>query len=221
MSCLNNRAGAGILLSLFTVLIFTGGFFGKLPSAAAAEAIPAKLSKADNKDLKRIETYLNGVKTLRAGFLQVSSNGGVATGKLYLARPGKLRFEYDPPTPITMIADGTFLIYIDKELEQVTHLWLDKTPIGFLVKEDIKLTGDVTVTRFSKGSNTLYATLARSDEPEQGSITMVFSDNPLALRKWSVVDPQGVKTTVTLSNLESSIDINSELFKFTGLPKSD
>ena len=159
------------------------------------------------------------MKTLRAGFLQVSSNGAVATGKLIMSRPGKMRFEYDPPAPIMMIADGVFLIYIDKELEQVTHLWLSNTPIGFLVEEDIKLTGDVTVTKFEKGPNILRATLARTKEPEQGTITMIFSDQPLALRKWVITDPQGIRTTVTLSNLEDGIKIDPKLFVFNGLPE--
>jgi outer membrane lipoprotein-sorting protein len=213
MMVFNKFILVGLLLGLLNI--------GFISPVVASEAIAAKLSTEDSKDLKRIEAYLNGMKTLRAGFLQVSSNGGVATGKFMLARPGKMRFEYDPPAPILMVADGVFLIYIDKELEQVTHLWLNNTPIGFLVKEDIKLNGDVTVTKFSKGSNILHATLARSEEPEQGTITMIFSDNPLSLRKWTVTDAQGVKTTVTLSNLESAVTLDPELFKFNGLPNSE
>jgi outer membrane lipoprotein-sorting protein len=209
----------------FTRKLFLAGFLvlftwtATLSAAMASEAIAAKLSAESQQDLKRIETFLNGMKTLRAGFLQVSSNGAVATGKLIMSRPGKMRFEYDPPAPIMMIADGVFLIYIDKELEQVTHLWLSNTPIGFLVEEDIKLTGDVTVTKFKKGSNILRATLARTKEPEQGTITMIFSDQPLALRKWVITDPQGIRTTVTLSNLEDGIKIDPKLFVFNGLPE--
>ena len=214
------------LMKFFKKFALGGLLFGLLSfslisPALATEAVAAKLSAEDSKDLKRIETYLNGMKTLRAGFLQVSSNGGVATGKLMLARPGKMRFEYDPPAPILMVADGVFLIYIDKELEQVTHLWLNNTPIGFLVKEDIKLNGDVTITKFARGSNILLATLARSEEPEQGTITLVFSDNPLSLRKWTVTDAQGIQTTITLSNLESAVKLDPELFKFNGLPNSE
>ncbi|MBT3916052.1 MAG: outer membrane lipoprotein carrier protein LolA [Rhodospirillaceae bacterium] len=210
----------------FTGKLFLAGLIALLAVAAtasvsaASEAIAAKLSAESQQDLKRIETFLNGMKTLRAGFLQVSSNGAVATGKLIMSRPGKMRFEYDPPAPIMMIADGVFLIYIDKELEQVTHLWLSNTPIGFLVEEDIKLTGDVTVTKFEKGPNILRATLARTKEPEQGTITMIFSDQPLALRKWVITDPQGIRTTVTLSNLEDGIKIDPKLFVFNGLPEN-
>ena len=185
----------------------------------AAETIAAKLSVENQQDLKRIETFLNGMETAGAGFLQVSSNGAVATGKLLLSRPGKMRFEYDPPTPIMIIADGTFLIYIDKELKTVTHLWLSTSLIGFLVEEDIKLHGDVTVTKFEKGSNILRVTLARTKDPEQGSITMIFSDQPLALRQWIITDPQGIRTTVTFNNLESGIKIDPKLFIFKRPPE--
>ena len=185
----------------------------------AAETIAAKLSVENQQDLKRIETFLNGMETARAGFLQVSSNGGVATGKLLLSRPGKMRFEYDPPTPIMIIADGTFLIYIDKELKSPIHSWLSTSLIGFLVEEDIKLNGDVTVTKFEKGSNILRVTLARTKDPEQGSITMIFSDQPLALRQWIITDLQGIRTTVTLSNFESGIKIDPKLFIYDRPPE--
>ena len=185
----------------------------------AAEAIAAKLSAENQQDLKRIETFLNGMETARAGFLQVSSNGAVATGELLLSRPGKMRFEYDPPATIMIIANGTFLIFIDKELKNATHLWLSTSLIGFLVEEDIKLNGDVTVTKFEKGSNILRATLARTKDPEQGSITMIFSDQPLALRQWIITDQQGIRTTVTLSNLESGIKIDPKLFIFNRPPE--
>ena len=185
----------------------------------AAETIAAKLSVENQQDLKRIETFLNGMETARAGFLQVSSNGAVATGKLLLSRPGKMRFEYDPPTPIMIIADGTFLIYIDKELKSPIHSWLSTSLVGFLVEEDIKLNGDVTVTKFKKGSNILRATLVRTKDPEQGSITLIFSDQPLALRQWIITDQQGIRTTVTLSNLESVLKIDPKLFIFDGLPE--
>ena len=199
MISIRNLLLAGIL-SLFAQAV-------TISVVKAAETIAAKLSVENQQDLKRIETFLNGMETARAGFLQVSSNGAVATGKLLLSRPGKMRFEYDPPTPIMIIADGTFLIYIDKELKSPIHSWLSTSLVGFLVEEDIKLNGDVTVTKFKKGSNILRATLVRTKDPEQGSITLIFSDQPLALRQWIITDQQGIRTTVTLSNLESVLKI--------------
>ena len=211
MISIRNLLLAGIL-SLFAQAV-------TISVVKAAETITAKLSAENQQDLKRIETFLNGMETARAGFLQVSSNGAVATGELLLSRPGKIRFEYDPPATIMIIANGTFLIYIDKELKNSTHLWLSTSLIGFLVEEDIKLNGDVTVTKFEKGSNILRVTLARTKDPEQGSITLIFSDQPLALRQWIITDQQGIRTTVTLSNLESGIKIDPKLFIFNRPPE--
>ena len=190
-------------------------------TAAAADAVPADLSEQDRSDIGRIETYLNDLKTLQAGFLQIASNGGVATGKLFMSRPGKMRFEYDPPAPIMMIADGIFLIYVDKELEQVTHILLSSTPVGVLVREEIALKGDITLTKFERGPGVLRATIADTEDPEEGEITLVFSDQPLALRKWVVSDAQGVNTTVTLTGLQTGNHLDPELFIFRGLENQE
>ena len=90
-------------------------FHVAVPSVLADNAVPMILGVGDMEDLRRVETYLEAIKTLKGRFLQTSSNGGVASGKVFMSRPGRMRFEYDPPTPILMIADGVFLIYIDQE----------------------------------------------------------------------------------------------------------
>jgi len=183
-----------------------------IPNVSASEPKAAKLSPADTKDLLRIEAHLNEIKVLRASFVQVSSNGKVATGKLILERPGKMRLEYDPPAPIMLIANGDFLVYFDKELQQTTHFFVDKTPLGFLLKNEIKLSGDITVTKFSRGHNTLIVSISKSKDPEKGSIAVVFSDKPLALKKWIVKDAQGIKTTVSLNNPERITKADPNLF---------
>ena len=181
---------------------------------SASEPSSLKLNPEDRKDLLRIEAYLNEIKNLRAEFLQVASNGAIATGQLLIARPGKIRFEYDPPSPILIVSDGYFLRYIDKKLEQVTHIWLENTPIGFLVEEKVKIENGLTVTKFSRGAKKLAVSLAKSKNPEQGSITLVFSDTPLALKKWVITDAQGIKTTVALIKTERPKQINPTLFEF-------
>ena len=185
------------------------------PAASQSEtASAAKLDASGQADLARIEAYFNQIKTLKAGFLQVSSNGGVASGKLYLSRPGRMRFEYDPPTPILMVTDGLFLVYIDRELEQVTHIWLNSTPVGFLVRDRVALTKDVTVTGFERRPGLLRVTLADTKTPEKGSLTLIFGVQPLALRKWTVVDAQGIATTVSLTGIEIGLALDPELFIF-------
>ena len=152
------------LINLLKILIFIAPLI--IPKTLSPQPIAANLSVRDNTDLQRIEAYLNDIKAMRANFLQVSSNGEVSTGVLLMLRPGKIRFEYDPPNPILLIADGVYLRYIDKDLEQVTHLWQENTPISVLVKENIRLSGDITVTKLSRGANTLSVSLINSKNPQ-------------------------------------------------------
>ncbi len=174
-----------------------------------------ELSKAERGELARIETYLNGVKTVRARFMQMSSTGELAEGDFYLLRPGKMRIEYRPPVPVLIVADGTWMIYYDRELEQVSYIPLSSTPAGILVADEVSLHSDeVTVTDFARDSGTVRVTLVRTESPEEGSITLVFSDKPMALRKWTIVDAQGIVTNVSLIDASFGVPLNPELFRF-------
>ena len=182
--------------------------------ANADKAKPATLDDAAQADIARLESYLNGIKTLRTRFLQISQAGEAASGELTIARPGRMRFEYDPPVPMMLIADGTYLIYIDRRLEQTTHVFLRNTPVGVLVAENVKLSGPLTVTRFLREPSVIRVTVAKTDEAEEGSITLVFADNPLALRQWVVIDAQGAQTSVTLDALEYGVPVKDEMFRY-------
>ena len=171
--------------------------------------------------IERINAYLNEIKTLRADFLQVATNGEIASGKLYMSRPVKIRFEYTPPSPILIISDGTFLIYIDKHLEGMTHFFLSNSPISFLVKKSVNITDDTEIISFSQKANVIRIKLAKLNQIDKGTITLNFTNQPFNLRKWVVADPQGVETTVILSNMEKNITLNPELFEFEGFPKNE
>jgi outer membrane lipoprotein-sorting protein len=125
-----------------------------------------------------------------------------------------MRLEYDRPQPTLLIANGTFLIYIDRYLDQTTHVFLKNTPVGVLVAENIKLSGELTVTRFLREPGVIRVTLAKTTEAEEGTITLVFSDAPMALRQWVVVDAQGARTSVTLDALEYDVAVKSEMFEY-------
>ncbi|MCH8859502.1 MAG: outer membrane lipoprotein carrier protein LolA [Proteobacteria bacterium] len=207
--------GAGWLCRAALVLAFMlAGTAGWAPGAAAQDAVRARLSAAEEADIVRIEGYLNGIKTLSSRFIQIASDGSLARGQFFMSRPGKMRFEYDPPSPILIIATGLLLIYYDKELEQVSQTFLRLTPIGVLVRENIELKGDITVTGFRRGPGTLRVTIADTDDPDSGSITLVFSEAPLALRQWQLTDAQGVTTTVTLTDVRTGLPLDAKLFQF-------
>lgn len=174
-----------------------------LPVQAAERSKPApvKLDEAGKALMGQVESYLNGLKTLEARFVQVASNGDFAEGRLYLMRPGRLRIEYDPPKPDLIVSDGFMLMHYDRELKQASHVPLDNTPAGLLVDEKISLNSDkVTVIGLERDTGAVRLGLVRTSDPSEGTVTLVFSEKPLALRKWIVVDAQGIVTTVTLQN---------------------
>ena len=134
--------------------------------------------------LARVEAYLNSLDTLRSGFVQINPDGASVTGELYYAAPDKMRLEYDPPSRVLIIADRWQVIYHDRRLKQVSHLLTGSTPLGFLLAEDIELAGDVTVTALDEAGGELRVTLVQTEEPDQGAVTLVFAESPLALRRW-------------------------------------
>lgn len=173
----------------------------------------AKPFAADAKMLARIEAYLNGISTMQSKFLQVSSTGELAGGNFYMRRPGKLRIDYDPPSPVLIVSDGHRLTYFDKELETANVAPIEDTLAGFLVRDPVRFAGDVTVTGFNHAKGIVRVTLARSGEPEGGSLTLVFSDDPLRLRQWVVADAFGTSTRVSLVEPVFGVQLNDALFE--------
>ena len=183
--------------------------------ALAAAPVPARLSADERALVGRIEAYFNGVRTMRARFLQAASNGQTAEGAVALQRPGRMRIEYDPPVPVLIVADGTWLIYHDRGVNQISYLPLGSTPAGILVEDRIDLDGGaLTITDFSRTAGIIRITVVRTATPADGSLTLVFSERPLELQQWRVIDAQGVATTVSLSEIETGVKLDPELFRF-------
>ena len=204
-----------LLSSAFAVTALAG--FGCLAAgsglAATATALPP-LSDQDKADVARVEAYLNSFKTMTGNFLQVAPDGSLSDGKLYLRRPGRLRFEYAPPSPVLVVADGVWVIFHDKQLGQTDRVPLGSTPLATLVQDDIKLNGRVRVRGVQRSPGALRITMFDSDKPEEGRLVLVFSDKPLELRQWQVTDAQAQITTLTISNVELNQPLSANLFAF-------
>ncbi len=186
-------------------------------SVAWAAPVPAALSAQDTLELQRIAAYLNGIRTMTARFQQIANNGALSTGLLWVARPGRMRFEYDPPNAITLLADSTSVYYWDKQLGQVSKYDLRSTPAWFFLRDPISFGADVIVTRFEHVGGMVRVTVVESAEPDSGSLTLAFSENPTTLRQWTVVDQQGKTTTVTLSDLQFGMALDPRLFQYQDL----
>jgi len=188
-----------------------------LAGALCAALIPAAgpalaQSAADARDLRRISNYLNANQTLAGDFVQVGPDGQVNQGRFYLRRPGRVRFEYDPPNPTLVVSDGFWVGVTDTSLNTLDRYPLSDTPLHLLLKEDVDLAREGAVKKIERAANQMRITAINPDDPSQGSITLVFTDNPLELRQWIVVDQQGLTTTVALRDMRSNISLKPDLF---------
>ena len=183
-----------------------------LSGARAAEV--QTLAAEDRADLDRIEAYLNTLNTVQARFVQIAPDGGAANGTVYMSRPGKMRIEYDPPVPVLVVANGLFLIFYDKQLEQISHIPLDSTPAGVLLRESIILDDDIAVAGFERAPGVIRVALVDSADPDAGKLILTFGDAPLELRQWTVIDGQGQETRVGLLDAQFDLALDPELFVF-------
>ncbi len=165
----------------------------------------------------RVEDYLNGIRTLQADFTQIAPDGRTTTGDVYIKRPGRMRFEYDPPEKLLMVARDWRLVVRDDRADQTSTVPVDRTPIGLLLSEEIRLTGPVTIRSIAEISGELHLTVFQTEDPGQGELTLVFGLEPLELRRWEVVDPQGKRTRVLLENLRTNVPLDNDLFSTAGL----
>jgi outer membrane lipoprotein-sorting protein len=187
-----------------------------LAPAAQAQESPAPLSAQDQALVKQVESYLNSLTALTANFLQVAADGSTRTGKAWLQRPGKMRFEYDPPDKQLLVAGFGLLVYNDPQLSQTTNIPLGSTPLGILLAQHVKLSGDVTVTNVEHDPGEDRITVIRTGKANEGSLTLVFGTGPLELRQWVVTDAQHRETRVSLYDIAPGGPFPDSLFTFQG-----
>jgi len=187
-----------------------------LPGLAQAQGraqLPAPATP-DPALLALVEAYLNGLTTFRARFLQLAQNGASATGTAWIVRPGRMRFDYDPPEPTLLVASGGQVMMYDRELRQPSVAPASSTPLGVLLRPQIRLAGDITVTALERRGGFLHLSLHRTGETAEGQLTLSFSEAPMQLRQWAVLDAQGRETRVTLYEIDTTTRPNLRIFDF-------
>ena len=185
-----------------------------LLAGLVAPARAASLSPEDERIVAKAETYLDGIETLTARFLQVDASGGYSEGTVYMRRPGRIRLEYDPPIPLLLIADGTFLASYDREMDTVSHMFLRNSPADILLAEDVDLNGDRSeVVDLKRDADTVEIELVKADDVAAGRLTLVFTADPFRLRQWRVLDAEGNVTTVSLFDARTGMELPDDLFR--------
>lgn len=170
-------------------------------------------------EVKKAEEFLRGLDTVQAEFVQKASNGAQLTGTFYLNRPGRLRFEYNEIDDF-IVADGVFIYFYDSELGEQTNALIGTTMADFLLRKDLRLSGDVSVQSMHKSNGMIAITLIQTDDTAAGTLQLIFSETPYGLRKWRVTDAQGLITDIELNDIEYDLDLPYMLFAYHK-PKSD
>jgi outer membrane lipoprotein-sorting protein len=181
----------------------------------SAQATAANLSPQQQQLVARVEQYLNSITTMKARFLQSTANGSVSSGTYYVRRPGRLRFEYDPPVPILIVADGMQVTMVDFKQQDFSQWPIGWTAASFLVAENLRLSGDITITDARVANGDVQISMYQTKRPNEGRATMFFQDNPMLLKGWNITDAKGNQVSVSLTRIESGIDLSKISFRFS------
>jgi outer membrane lipoprotein-sorting protein len=188
--------------------------FVLLPLFALATSMDANaaLSSKDLADLARVSAYLNSISSMQAGFVQVGPNGELDQGVLFAKKPGRLRFEYAPPSPYLIVSDGQTIAVANNQLRTVDRYPLLENPLSVILKDGIDLARDANVVAIDHQSGTLRITARQDSGPLKGQVTLIFADPAIELRQWIITDAQGLQTMIALKDMKTQVQIDPSKF---------
>ncbi len=180
---------------------------------ALTHAAPAPLEgDARQAAIAAVEDYLNDVTSLQGRFVQVSESGETSAGRFFMRKPGRARFEYDPPSPYLIVADGSFVVLKDESLDTVDRIPLGRTPLKIVLSKDLDLEDDAEVRTITREDGYLTVTVADAKGEVEGELTLLFTEPRLELRQWVVRDAAGRSTVVALSDTRRGGRLDPRLF---------
>ncbi len=183
-----------------------------LITSLALMALPLP-AQADKIGLAELSAYLNQLATVQSDFTQVNGDGSVSLGKIYIKRPGRVRFEYAPPDKSLVLASAeTVAIFDGKSNQPAEEYPLKRTPLNLILAPKIDLARAKMVVGHNEVENATRVVAQDPEHPEYGTIELVFTANPVALRQWVITDDLGQQTTVILGELQPVDDLKASLF---------
>lgn len=188
---------------------------------AVGLALLSGAASAQQLSLGQISQYLNQLQTAQGGFTQINQDGTLSTGTIYIKRPGRIRFEYDPPEEAMVIAGGGSLAVFDPRSNTGPERYpLSQTPLSILLQENVNLEQANMVTNVTSDGTTTTVTAQDPENPQYGSIQLVFTAAPIELRQWIVTDDLGGQTTVVLNDLDTGVQVREVLFNITAATRN-
>lgn len=185
-----------------------------LSAAALTLGLSATPALADKLSLQTISDYLNGIRAAKTDFTQINDDGSLSTGTFYINRPGRMRFEYNPPEKLLVVAGGGEVGVFDgkSNLRRADRYPLVRTPLNLILEKTVNLGRRNMVVGHSFDGTATVVTAQDPEHPEYGTLQLKFTTNPVELRQWIVTDGQGAKTTVILGKLETGQRFSARLF---------
>lgn len=192
---------------------FLGVALATMAALPALAAEPIKLSPEQQGAVNAISDYLNSFKTLQGEFTQISPKGNMSQGVFYIAKPGKMRFEYAPPNPFLIVSDGTWLTIKNVKKEKGDQFPLSQTPLRLVLGDKVDIGRDTNIIDFQDQDGMTTVTVEdKKNTLGSGQLTLVYDQARKALQQWIVTDGKGRKTTVSLENLQAGIEPDPKLF---------
>ena len=165
--------------------------------------------------IKKIEDYLNSIKSMQAEFIQSATNNSYAEGMLYIQKPNRMNMQYSEDVGISIIGDGKYIIYHDSELDQTTHIGYKDVPAALILSNNLKIDDkEISVADFYQDAGFTSVTFEYKKSDNIPPITLTFNNSPFELKQWSTKDPQGIIVTVSLYNIKKDVKLKDDLFKF-------
>ena len=184
-----------------------------LGGAAPVARYPGTYSAEDAASLDKLSAYLNSIQTLKGSFVQLGPDGDLAQGEFDLARPGKMRFAYNAPSPILIVATGGDIYVKNARLNTVDRTSLSDTPLDILLNRDVDLRHNPAVTGIEQQPGALVVHARANTTRSQSNITLIFTYPSIELRQWAVKDNQGGTTTVALTGVQTGVPLSDVLFQ--------
>jgi outer membrane lipoprotein-sorting protein len=198
-------AAAGLVLAAFASL-------GVIDSTAVS-ARADELSDGQRTAIQQITGYFNSMRTLQGEFLQVGPKGHISTGVFHISKPGRMRFQYAPPNPFVVVADGTWVTIKNNAKDTADQYPLSATPLRLVLAEEVDLLSEAKIISVEQVDGMTTVTLEDKDQLVPGHLVLIFDEEREELQQWIIVDGQGRRTTISLTDMVAGIDPDPGLFR--------
>jgi outer membrane lipoprotein-sorting protein len=194
------------------ILVLVAVSVAALGAGQAPPSRQIEFSKDGRVALAKVSAYLNQTRSLAGDFTQLGPNGQIDQGRFFLLKPGRLRFEYRPPSPLLVVSDGRTLTVFNSKMKTADPVLLSNTPLDLILGDKIDLLHNDAILSVKHDAGTIVVEARTAKNRVKPNIIITFAESPMELRQWTVIDDQGLSTTVAMRNLQAGVPLSEALF---------